>query len=210
MLGLGSFIKRKMRNSEYKKRDIVVNRIDLVNKNFNAEPGVRLGEVAVEENVSMGKNSYMISGRIYSDVKIGRYCSIAANVAIGGFEHPLQWLSTSPFQYLKNKDYIKEKTKITNIGNDVWIGANAYIKSGIKIGDGAVIGSGAVVNKDVLPYSIMVGVPAKLLRYRFESIVINKMLDLKWWELNQEFIETLPFQDIKACIKLIENYKKQY
>ena len=90
------------------------------------------------------------------------------------------------------------------VGNDVWIGARAIIMDGIKIGDGAIIGANSVVTKDVPPYAIVAGCPAKLIRYRFSEDVINKLLELCWWDYPKEFIvNNLPFDDVEECIKIL-------
>lgn len=107
---------------------------------------------------------------IMNNVLIGRYSSIAAGTQIGGMEHSYEWLSTSTFL----SDYCSSD-KRTIVGNDVWIGANVYIKQGISIGDGAVIGAGSVVTKDVPPYSIYFGNPARFYKNRLTVAQIEKL-----------------------------------
>ena len=122
-----------------------------------------------------------------SPVYIGKFCSIAPNVNIGPIEHPLKYSSTYPmstFGFLPEQEYLPVK-----IGNDVWIGINAVILKGVTIGDGAVIASGAVVTKDVLPYTIVGGVPAKIIRFRFSEEIISELLRIKWWNWNTEKIK---------------------
>lgn len=127
-----------------------------------------------------------------TNLVIGKYCSIAAGVVIMlGGEHYYERVSTYPFnkKFLKNFDEaIKDrKTKGgVTIGNDVWIGRNALILSGVKIGDGAVIGAAAVVTKDVPPYAIVAGNPAKIIRYRFDEATINAIIKLDWWNWPDE------------------------
>jgi len=97
----------------------------------------------------------------------------------------------------------------TNIGNDVWIGAQAVIKAGVTIGDGAVIGGNSLVTKDVPPYAIVGGTPAKVIKYRFPEPIINALLELKWWEFDIEEIAELPFDDIEGCIEALYAMRKE-
>lgn len=114
--------------------------------------------------------------------KIGKFCSIANYVIIGGDEHPVDWVSTSPAFYdgggmkIKLSHHKRTERKTTIIGNDVWIGNGSFIKQGVTIGTGAVIGMGSVVTRDVEPYDIVAGCPAKSIRKRFDDITIEKLL----------------------------------
>lgn len=132
------------------------------------------------------------------NAEIGSFCSIANNVKIGGEMHPMSWVSMSPVFY-EGKDSVKTKfsmhkrpqSKKTIIGNDVWIGQNSLIKQGVIIGTGAVIGMGSVVTKDVEPYAIVAGNPARLIRKRFDDTTIEKLLNSKWWDLQENKIYEL-------------------
>lgn len=123
--------------------------------------------------------------------KIGRYCSISPRVVTVRGSHPTsRWASTHPAFFSPKKQCgmtfvsetkYQEMKPIIQIGNDVWIGDSVLIMDGIVIGDGAIIAAGAVVTKNVEPYAIVGGVPAKLIRYRFEPETIRKLLELCWW-----------------------------
>ena len=159
----------------------------------------------------IGKHSYYGPGCFVEPgmVHIGSFCSIADRVALGLTQHPIQFLSSHPFQYmkwenLKNPVHKWTWNAPTSIGNDVWIGHNACVMGGVSIGDGAVIAANAVVTKDVPPYAIVGGVPAKIIRYRFHEQTIADLLELKWWDLPDEAIETLPFSDVQACVKKLK------
>lgn len=127
----------------------------------------------------IGNYCYIGSNTSISYSQIGNYCCIASNVVIGGMEHPHWDLSMSP--KLSN-DYIYGKC--TYIGNDVWIATGCIIKQGVTIGDGAVIGAGSFVNKDVEPYSIVVGTPAVHLKYRDCKKFEEKLKESKYWDYN--------------------------
>ncbi len=129
---------------------------------------------------------------------IGKFCSIAcgAKFLFNGANHTLDSLSTYPFPVLADEWDLQ--TPVTDawdnkgdiiVGNDVWIGFGAVIMAGVTIGDGAIIGSRAVVTKDVEPYSIVGGVPARLIRKRFSEKKIQKLLNLKWWDWEEEKIK---------------------
>jgi acetyltransferase-like isoleucine patch superfamily enzyme len=154
------------------------------------------GEVGL--NTYVGKNSVLYA-------HIGNYCSIGANVSTIIGNHPTTFVSTSPVFYSKTKqtghtfvsdDLYDETLKCSvngkfygvQIGNDVWIGDNVVIKGGVQIGDGAIISMGSVVVKNVEPFSIVGGVPAKIIRYRFDEKTIQKISQTCWWNWDQEKI----------------------
>lgn len=167
---------------------------------------------------SVGKYTYSNSNLFVEtplQSKIGAFCSIGANVVIGHGEHPMEFLSTSPYFYLdrfgfKNKDMISydkywtHNLKGVDVGNDVWIGTGVFIKNGITIGDGAIIGAKSVVTKDVPPYAIVVGNPAKIIRYRFNEQIIKELLELKWWNLEDEIIKQIPYDNINQAITFLK------
>lgn len=167
----------------------------------------------VHNGSSLGMFTFLnIGSVVYPHVNIGRYCSIARGCEIGVANHPMNFLSTHSFQYHAAqfpkypiyKDGIKRKVwrahNYTDIGHDVWIGAQSIIRAGVKIGHGAVIAANSVVIKDVEPYSIVGGNPAKEIRKRFDNVCVTQLLKLKWWELPIELISSLDFDNIEKCI----------
>lgn len=147
------------------------------------------------KNSSIGAYTYVGNSTDISNAEIGRFCSIADHCRIGMGGHSLSHLSTSPIfiekvngckEVWSTQDLNPVKSKRVVIGNDVWVGSNVLINGGVKIGNGAVIGAGAVVVKDVPPYAIVGGVPAKIIRYRFNEDIINILNETCWWDLPVE------------------------
>lgn len=157
---------------------------------------------------TMGDYSYVGRGSRVIHADVGKFCSIAGDVKLGMGTHSLDKLSTSPiFTECHNStghQWVKHQTvnpyKRTIVGNDVWIGSSAMIMGGVTIGNGAVIGAGAIVTKDVPPYAIVAGVPAKIIRYRFPCELIEKLETLKWWDLPESALRDNIglFQSIKC------------
>lgn len=148
-----------------------------------------------------------------STLKIGSFCSISDNVRIYlGGHHRTDWASSYPFPAFVNQAAHITEYGFSNgdviIGSDVWLCANAIILSGVTIGHGAVIANGAVVTKNVEPYAIMGGNPAKLIRYRFDEPIRNRLLHTAWWEWPETKIlskvELLCSNDIEAFLSSIE------
>lgn len=166
----------------------------------------------------MGKHSYACQYFSVSseETTVGSYCSIADNVSLGTTFHPKSFLSTHPFCYFEpsklsgnKKQVYFEYKKPVKVGNDVWIGKSAIVMDGVTIGDGAIVGANAVVTKDVPPYAIVAGVPAKIIKYRFDEETIKDLLEIKWWELDEKDIANLPFNDINECIRIIKNIRNR-
>lgn len=164
----------------------------------------------------VGRMSYFGSNCTFVSTNVGRFCSIAADVKIVAGEHPTHtWISTHPVFYAANcvtgisftdenkfseiKYADSEHRRVVIIGNDVWVGFGARILNGVHIGDGAIIATGAIVTKDVEPYSIVGGVPAKKIGQRFNDEEISFLLENKWWEKEFDWIRknAFSFTDLK-------------
>ena len=172
-------------------------------------------------NSSIGDHTYIQKESMLFMCDVGKYCSIAMKVYVGLPQHELSMVSSHPAFYLRDtplvKIYSKQNIGIpharTLLGNDVWIGHGALIMSGITIGNGAVIAAGAVVTVDIPDYAIVGGVPAKLIRYRFDKDTISSLLLTKWWDLDEEWIENhiYLFTDTKKLLNVLaplRNVKK--
>lgn len=152
-------------------------------------------------NSEIGKYTYIDKRSNLQNCKIGSFCSIARDVAVEAYTHPTRnFVSTSPvfFSTLKQcgMSFVSENRFTEHlsvggynaiIGNDVWIGSQVLIIGGVKIGDGAIVAAGSVVTKDVPPYAIVGGVPAKVIRYRFNDDEIKQLLKIQWWNKSEEW-----------------------
>lgn len=153
----------------------------------------------------IGYGTYIIGENGYiHDCKIGRFCSIASNCHIGLGDHALNMVSSSPLFYsahsLLPNNFLSKNIPVPEqtiedtkykviIGNDVWMGYNVCVKEGVTIGDGAIIGAKSLVTRDIPPYAIAVGTPAKVIKYRFTSEQIQKLLEIKWWDKDIDWIK---------------------
>lgn len=144
----------------------------------------------VYPEVKIGRYTYINGNSIVFSGVIGRYCSIGYNVQIGPPEHPLQNFSTHPMFYKIGGGY-SEITEPPVIESDVWIGSNSVILQGCKVGIGSVIAAGAVVTRDVPPYAIVAGIPARVVKYRFDESTIDGLIASKWWEKEPDQVEEL-------------------
>lgn len=164
-------------------------------------------------NATIGKGSYVARNSCISYTDIGKYCSIGPNFLCGWGIHPTTGISTSPCFYSTHKqngmtysttDKIEERKKIT-IGNDVFIGMNVTVLDGVTIGNGAVIGAGAVVVSDIPPYAVAVGVPAKIVKYRFSPEIIEKLEQIQWWNWEDDRIK-----DVERMFFNVEEFVRIY
>lgn len=182
-------------------------------KNVITDPNIEIGDYTmyndfVRDPQDFQKNNVLYHYPVNHDrLMIGKFCSIAcgAKFIFTSANHSLKSLSTYPFPIFF-EEWGLDVSDITDawdnkgdiiVGNDVWIGYEAVILSGVMIGDGAIVGSRAVVTKDIPPYTIVGGVPAKPIRKRFDDVTIARLLELKWWDWSEE--------RIKANLKIIQS-----
>jgi chloramphenicol O-acetyltransferase type B len=158
-----------------------------------------IGANTILENTTIDDFTYFSENSVILETKFGKFCSIGSNVKTAPGKHPTKiFVSTHPSIYSNPKNLKKNfatedkhnPTREVIVGNDVWIGSNAIIADGVTIGDGAIIGGNSLVNRDVPPYSIVIGVPAEIVRYRFEQDEIAFLLKFKWWNKDIQWIET--------------------
>jgi acetyltransferase-like isoleucine patch superfamily enzyme len=145
----------------------------------------------LSDNISLGYCTTLGTNNIISgNVSIGKYCQLGADVAIHASNHPINYMTTYVNHNLFNGDLKKNiiHSNQIKIGNDVWIGHGVIILGNVTIGNGAILAAGSVVVKDVQPYSIVAGNPAKLIKYRFCESIINEIEKLKWWDMTKDEI----------------------
>lgn len=166
----------------------------------------------------LGRHSYTGQNTVIMHTEIGAFCSISWSISIGPANHSYERISTHSFLYnevdgLRPEgeeapyDRFAEKCKV---GNDVWIGTGAVILRGVEIGDGAIVASGAVVTKDVPPYAIVAGVPAKIVKYRFSQEIIDKLRKIRWWEQGDAFVrENYSYFSEKVSMERLEELEER-
>lgn len=152
-----------------------------------------IGGTVLMRNCMVGKHCYIASQSILNNVEIGNYTCIAPHVQIGGMQHAYWYPSISP---KLSTECIRKKT---TLGNDVWIAAGAIIAQGVTIGNGAVVGANSFVNTDVPPYAIVVGSPARILKYRFDDDIIKELENSEFWN-----------KDLDEARSLVAKFNKMY
>lgn len=168
------------------------------------EEKVSIGHVRMGfSSLSIGAHSFIRSNSELSNVaRIGRFCSIGNGVVLGQDKaaHPLDWVSSHPFQHGAPGGRYQSEITPAVIEEDVWIGRDAMILEGVRVGAGAVVATRALVTRDVPPYAIVAGVPARIIRYRHPPAIIASLLEARWWERSVEELLRLPMSDPKAFI----------
>lgn len=177
---------------------------------------VHLSDLAVKGAFEVGAYTYLGPGCDIRSGSIGRFCSIARRVVMAQAEHPTDHVSTHPIVFNPNSAFrtdpyfsaIARRRPVTlpatvSIGHDVWIGEGVFVRAGVSIGTGAIIAARAVVVKDVPPYAIVGGTPAKVIRFRFSDSVIERLLNSEWWRLDLRGVEHL-LADPEAFLNHIE------
>lgn len=177
-----------------------------------------IGERVVLREVSVGDYTYFERHAEAIYTEIGKFCSIAANSRINALEHPLERLTTHKltyrpneyFRYLGVDDQFRERrrAKRVTIGHDVWIGHGGVVMPGVSIGNGAVVGANAVVTRDVEPYWIVAGSPARVLRSRFEPAIAERIERLAWWDWPAErLFEAVPDMQRLAITDFLDRWE---
>jgi virginiamycin A acetyltransferase len=205
------FIKRKQFINSAKKKDVIISskskgfdKVDFEGKNIVPERCHFL-----TKNIKIGYATTLGIDNMYSGkITIGKYCQIGANVAIHATNHPISYMTT----YINSNLFKGELKKNCNekevkIGNDVWIGHSVIIVGNVTVGDGAILAAGSVVTKNVDPYSIVAGNPAKLIRKRFKDSIILELQELKWWDISDielDKIKQLFFKDFSTKNSIYE------
>jgi virginiamycin A acetyltransferase len=183
---------------------------------FERGVGLSCPVLPAGSSVFFGAYSYMNGGGYLRDrVFVGRFCSIGRRVTIGAGNHFTTGLSTSPplsgrhaldcyspeELKLLGLEETERKNPVTEVGCDVWIGDGAVVLPGLRIGVGAVVGANAVVTRDVPPYAIVGGVPARIIKYRFPPAQVQALLASCWREHSREVLKTLPLGNVFACLR---------
>lgn len=202
-----NYIKNKYIEFIYRKRDVRIAQGCTIDIGSHFEGHNRIGRNSFFSG-SLGRCTYLGEG-CHITASVGRYTCIASNVVTPRGEHPTrEWVTVHPAFYSTKRqcgttycdeDCFDEVTKEVTIGSDVWIADSCIILGGVVIGDGAIVAAGSVVTKDVEPYAIVAGNPARLIRYRFDEETLGRIKSAKWWERTEEDLR----MDVD-CFKTVE------
>jgi acetyltransferase-like isoleucine patch superfamily enzyme len=203
-------IKAKLLERKHKSKSLKIGYMAIANNSKFGVYNTIYENVSLNE-VELGDFTYIAGNTSISKTTIGKFCSIGPNCKIGLGKHPSNtFVSSHPifFSDLKqaqisfaDKKYFEEFENIT-IGNDVWLGADIIVVDGVNISDGVIVAAGSVVTKDIPPYAIVGGVPAKIIKYRFEKDEIKKLIEMKWWDMDVEYLKNnfMNFHNVKEFL----------
>ena len=219
MFPIGHYIKGMVKNLFNPK----ISKLSFVSANNRIDPRAVIYRMVKMKSSSIGRYSYVCNDTDVECADIGQFCSISDHCRIGMGGHTLSHISSCPLftqringcqEQWVDQDIHAVEEKRAVLGNDVWVGSHVLINGGVTVGHGAVIGAGAVVVKDVPPYAIVGGVPAKVIRYRFSPEIIEKLLELQWWNLPDETLkdhialfqqDNFTVEDLAQFMDIIEN-----
>jgi acetyltransferase-like isoleucine patch superfamily enzyme len=164
----------------------------------------------------IGDHTFVQKDSYIGHAQVGRFCSIAMRVTVGPGQHPVDFVSSHPAFYSATQPIARtfsasdkfSPTASVEIGHDVWLGQNAMVMDGVTVGTGAVVAAGAVVTQAVPPYAIVGGVPARLIRYRFDEALRAKLLATQWWDMPDEWLQAHS-PDFMDPVRFVEQWEAE-